>query len=126
MCLRFAAGGRSGLLGRNHESLPGTTPLETRLGLKFRDPSPQQTWGVEPSARIVDNQDQIATSLLEIETPGFTTFDVRCFKRHGPWLLTAGIENFMDKNYREHLDYRSGRGVFWPGINFYSGVELTC
>ena len=123
---RFGAGGgRSGILRLNHESLPGITPLETRLGLRIHDPTPQQNWGLELSARIVDNQDQIAASLQEIETPGFTTYDIRFFKRHGPWLFTAGVENLTDKFYREHLDYRSGRGVFRPGINFYSGVELT-
>lgn len=122
---RFGGGGRSGILGRNHESLPGITPLETRLGLRFRDPSPAKTWGLEVSARIVDDQDRIAASLEEIETPGFTTYDIRFYKKRGPWLFTAGVENFTDKNYREHLDYRSGRGVFRPGINFYSGLELT-
>lgn len=27
--------------------------------------------------------------------------------------------------YREHLDYRAGRGVFQPGVNFYFASELT-
>lgn len=117
--------GRSELLGRDHESLLGITPLESRVGLRFHDPSPQGTWGLEVAARIVDDQDRVATSLEEIETPGFTTYDIRFFKRSGQWLFTAGVENFTDKYYREHLDYRSGRGVFRPGINFYSGVELT-
>ena len=90
---------RSGVFDRNHESLPGITPLETRLGLRLQDPSEDRRWGVELSARIVDDQDRIAASLGEIETPGFTTYDIRAFRRHGPWLLTAGIENFTDKNY---------------------------
>jgi iron complex outermembrane receptor protein len=117
--------GRSGVFDRGHESLPGITRLESRVGLRFHDPSPTQNWGLELSARIVDDQDRVATSLEEIETPGFTTYNVSFFKRSGQWLFTAGVENFTDKYYREHLDYRSGRGVFRPGINFYSGVELT-
>ena len=117
--------GRSGIVGLNRESLPGITPLETRIGLRLHDPSPQQNWGLELSTRIVDNQDRFAGSLEEIETPGFTTYDVRFFKRSGQWLFTAGLENFTDKHYREHLDYRSGLGVFRPGINFYTGVEVT-
>jgi outer membrane receptor protein involved in Fe transport len=40
-------------------------------------------------------------------------------------LLLAGIENLTDKYYHEHLDLRTGRGVFQPGINFYFGFELT-
>ena len=34
-------------------------------------------------------------------------------------------DNFTDKQYHEHLDLRTGHGVFQPGINFYFGVELT-
>ena len=38
-----------------------------------------------------------------------------------------GIENFTDKTYREHLDFRSLSGIqiFQPGINGYFGVERT-
>lgn len=122
---RFGGGGRSGILGLDHEPLPGLNPLESRLGIRLHDTSPKKTWGMELSARIVDNQDRVATSLEEIETPGFTTYDLRFFRRHQGWLFTAGIENLTDKGYREHLDYRSGRGVYRPGVNFYSGVELN-
>ena len=57
-------------------------------------------------------------------TPGFTVWNLR-----GYWdvrenvLVWAGVENFTGKFYREHLDYRSSRGVFRPGINFYVGSE---
>ena len=45
-------------------------------------------------------------------------------------LLTAGVENFGDKLYREHLDPISGNliGVgplFRPGTNFYFASQLT-
>jgi iron complex outermembrane recepter protein len=42
-------------------------------------------------------------------------------------LLVSGVENFTDKNYREHLDFRSanGRQVLQPGVNFYFGSEWT-
>jgi outer membrane receptor protein involved in Fe transport len=122
---RFGIGGRSGILGMDHEPLPGITPLESRVGLRFHDPSDSRNWGIETSARIVDNQDRFASSLEEIATPGFTTYDIRCYKRHGAWLFTAGVENLTDKYYREHLDYRTGLGVYRPGINFYSGFEVT-
>lgn len=121
---RFGLADRSDVAGRDRESLPGITPLETRLGIRFHDAAPQQNWGIELAARIVDNQDRVAASLEEIETPGFTTYDIRGFRRFGAFLITAGCENFTDKFYREHLDYRTGRGVFRPGINFYSGVEV--
>ncbi|MCA9050493.1 MAG: TonB-dependent receptor [Planctomycetaceae bacterium] len=122
---RFSAGGRSGILGRNHEPLPGITPLESRLGLRFHDPIPVPQWGLELAARVVDNQDRIAASLEEVQTPGFTTYDVRFYRRFGAWLFTSGIENLTNKYYQEHLDYRSGLGVFRPGINYYAGLEVT-
>jgi outer membrane receptor protein involved in Fe transport len=77
---------------------------------------------------VVDDQDRIAASLLETPTAGFAVFDLR-----GYWQLTerllviAGVENLTDRNYREHLDYRtqSGLSMFQPGVNFYFGSELT-
>ena len=107
------------------EPLPGISPLEMRLGVLLHDPTPADRWGVEWAARVVDNQDRVATTLQEIRTPGFTTFDLRSYVRSGDWLVTAGVENFTDKFYREHIDYRSGLGVFRPGINFYFGGQTT-
>ena len=39
--------------------------------------------------------------------------------------MIAGVENFTDKFYQEHLDYRTGRGVYRPGVNFYTSFERT-
>jgi len=67
--------------------------------------------------------------LLESTTPGFTTWDLRGTWR--PWqrkavTVVGGVENFTNKNYREHLDFRSlsGSAVFQPGINFYLGGDV--
>ena len=106
--------------------MPGIPPLETRLGVRLHEPGVQPGWGVEFEARVVDNQDRVAASLREQETPGFTTLNLRTFWRpEDNLLLVAGVENLTDKFYREHLDYRSGRGVYQPGINFYSSIEIT-
>jgi len=42
-------------------------------------------------------------------------------------MLVAGVENFTNRNYREHLDFRSpgGQSVFQPGVNFYLGTEWS-
>ncbi|QEG40538.1 TonB-dependent receptor [Roseimaritima ulvae] len=107
------------------EPLPGIAPMEARLGCLVQDPSPEDRWGVEFMARVVDNQDRIAATLQEIETPGFTVYNIRTYQRYGTLLVTAGVENLTDKFYREHIDYRSGLGVFRPGVSFYFGGELT-
>jgi outer membrane receptor protein involved in Fe transport len=57
-----------------------------------------------------------------------TVWDVRGYWRVTDHLLTtAGIENFTDKNFREHLNFTSQNGlvqVFQPGLNAYVGAEL--
>ncbi|TWU42042.1 TonB-dependent receptor [Novipirellula artificiosorum] len=116
---------RSGNLDVESEPLPGISPLETRLGILLQDPSPEKRWGIELMARIVDNQDRVAATLEEIETPGFTIYTLRTYRRIDQWLLTAGVENLTDKFYREHIDYRSGYGVYRPGIGFYVGCEVA-
>lgn len=109
----------------DREPLAGIPPLDALVGLRLHDPE-NNRWGVELTTRIVDNQDRISASLQEIATPGFTTWDARTYAYvREKLLLTAGVENFTDKFYREHLDYRSGRGVFRPGINYYFGAEVN-
>ncbi len=120
-------GSFSGILGGAEEPLPSIAPLESRAGIRLHEPCEQPTWGVEFTARIVDDQDRVATSLLESTTPGFTVYDIRSYWQvNDCWLLVAGVENFTDKNYREYLDFRSpsGRQLFQPGINFTFGSEL--
>lgn len=120
----------SGLIGSDSEPLPGISPLETRIGLRIRNEVEDPSWNVEVSARIVDNQDRVASSLLENATPGFTVFDVRGTYRPeftDNLVLVSGVENFTDKTYREHLDFLSPNGIsiLKPGVNFYFGADLT-
>lgn len=120
----------SGIGGGDSEPLPGISPLETRIGFRMRDDAQSPSWNLELAARIVDNQDRVATSLLENATPGFTVYDLRGTYRPGispGLLLVFGLENFTDKTYREHLDFRSlsGVSVFQPGINAYFGTDWT-
>jgi iron complex outermembrane receptor protein len=124
----MARGAFTTLGGSSEEPLPGISPLESRVGIRLHEAGAEPSWTVELSARIVDNQDRVAQSLAESPTPGFTVWDIR-----GSWqafddlLLVAGVENFTDNNYQEHLDFRSQNGirVFEPGVNFYFGTDLT-
>lgn len=114
------------LATNDDEPLPGIVPLEARVGLRWREPVADPGWGLELEARIVDNQDRVATSLYEQVTPGFTIWNLRGFWRpYDDFTIIAGVENFTDKYYREHLDYRSGLGVFQPGSSYYCSTELT-
>jgi len=118
----------SGIPGNSTEPLPGIYPLDGRLGFRLHEPAPQPRWAIELAARIVADQDRVARSLLESPTAGFTVWDFRSYWRPGDrWLLVAGVENFADVRYQEHLDHRSpsGLSVFQPGVNFYFGTQAT-
>jgi outer membrane receptor protein involved in Fe transport len=113
------------------EPLAQIPPLEMRTGVRIHPPTTNRRWQVEISARTIMGQNNVATSLQELPTPGFTVFDVRSYWQVKDWwLLTAGVENFGDKLYREHLDPISGNvlGVdplFRPGTNFYFASQMT-
>jgi outer membrane receptor protein involved in Fe transport len=97
------------------------------LGLRWHEAGLDPSWGVEIAARAVAGQYRVARSLFETPTAGFTTWDVRGYwQPHDCLLLVAGVENFTNRNYREHLDFRAenGNAMYQPGINFYCGTEL--
>jgi len=118
------------VVGGDREALPQIPPLEARLGIRLNGDFWERPYGIELSARVVDDQERIARSLAESATPGFTTYDLRTFWRPKNNLtVLAGVENFTDKDYREHFDFRSAnptaQSVRQMGINFYFGTELT-
>lgn len=109
----------------DEEPLYAIYPMEARVGLRLTDPC-EGRWGMEFSARIVENQDRIASSLLEQETSGYTTYDLRAFlQATDSLLIVAGVENLTDENYQEHFDTRNLTNVFQPGANYYFGSELV-
>ena len=119
-------GPRSLTQGSDDEPLAGFSPLESRVGARVHEAGSDPRWNVELSARMVAQQSRVAFSLGERETSGFTTLDLRGnWKVTRNWSMFAGIENLTDRFYREHLDLRTGRGVFQPGISGYFGSELV-
>jgi len=125
----FPRGAFGGIAGNAIEPLPGILPLEARLGLRFEEPVESPAWGIEVSARLVDRQDRVAVSLLESPTTGFATGDLRGYWRPREGLyLAAGLENFTNTRYREHLDFRSlnqAIQILQPGANFYTSAEIN-
>ncbi len=118
----------SGVPGPAEEPLPAISPLTSRLGVRLRDPVDHKRYGLEISTRLVHSQTRVATSLLETATPGFNVWDLRGYwQANRQLLLIAGVENFANANYREHLDFRSPDGIqmFQPGVNFYAGGEVN-
>jgi len=121
--------------------LPGIAPMDGRLGIRLHDAQSSGRYGFEAGARIVDNQDRLGTirlagnvpTVVELPTPGFTTFYLRAYTQARSGLnLVGGVDNLFDKNYLEHLDLRlaaqslGGFGplqVLSPGITPYAGIE---
>jgi outer membrane receptor protein involved in Fe transport len=108
------------------EALPGIAPLNTKAGLRFHEPGQNPRWALEYFARMVATQDLFAASLNEQRTGGFVVHNLRGYwQARENLLLLAGVENIGNLQYREHLDLRTGNGVFQPGINFYFGMKVT-
>jgi len=125
-----ARGAFSGIVGGSSEPLPSMPPVESRIGLRMHDTSQERRWNIEVSARVVDNQDRVASSLLETATAGFTTWDTRAVFRARKikgLVIATGVENMFDLRYREHFDFRnsSGVSVYQPGANFYVSTSLN-
>lgn len=109
----------------NNQPLAGFPPLEARIGIRFHEAAQNPRYGLEVVARVVGQQDQVAVGLGEKPSAGFTIYNWRSYWRvRQGMLVTAGMENVFDHNYREHLDLRTGLGVFQPGRNTYVGMEL--
>jgi iron complex outermembrane receptor protein len=120
-------------LSRN-EALPNIFPMDVRVGVRIHEASRQPRWGTELNVRMVQGQHRVAATLgdpatlgtNELPTAGFTVVDIRGYYAITKNVLaTAGIENLGDRFYREHLDYRSGLGVFQPGLNGYMGLRVN-
>jgi outer membrane receptor protein involved in Fe transport len=114
-----------GLPDPDSEPLPNIPPLDVRLGMRLHEAGKQPRYGLDVIWRLVAQQREVAASLLEQETAGFQTWNIRSYWQYNEQvLLTAGIENVFDKFYREHLDLRTGLGVYQPGRTAYVGLEL--
>ncbi|HND55300.1 MAG TPA: TonB-dependent receptor, partial [Pirellulaceae bacterium] len=121
----FAPTGPRSLNTSKEEPLPGMPPLEGRFGVRLHEASRRPVWMVEFETRVVDQQDRVAASLWEQPTPGFAVFNLRGYVRPAErFMLLAGVENLGDRLYREHLDYRTGLGVFRPGVTGYVATEI--
>jgi len=108
----------------NSLNLPQMPPLNARLGIKF---SVLNYVNADLNTVLFDKQNN--TAPLEFDTPGYVTFNAEFgssrFKT-GPvfFQVFAGIENILDKEYRNHLATNRGGIVVEPGRNFYAKLKL--
>ena len=99
---------------------------QARVGLRLHQPTTNPRWGVEYTARMVATQNLFASYLGEQRTGGFVVHYLRAYWQPRDNIqVLAGVENIGNLQYREHLDLRTGFGVFQPGINVYTGVRVS-
>jgi len=83
------------------EPLWGIYPFNGRLSVKVFDPE-QDKWGMEFIARFVHRQDEVATSLSELPSAGFSVYDLKGYYRLRKNIrLSLALENLLNRDYYE-------------------------
>lgn len=109
----------------NNLDLPQMPPLNGRLGVRGLITN----YIIFDIASLLFNgQDKVAPG--EIPTPGYATFNIGLnstqfdIYKYIKLQLFAGVENLLDKAYRNHLSTNRGSITIEPGRNFYFKVGL--
>jgi outer membrane receptor protein involved in Fe transport len=96
------------------QPLPLVPPFEATFAARTR---PARSLWVEPEVRVAAAQDRPA--LGEVATPGFAVVNLRTGLVLGRTDLVLGVDNVLDRSYRNHLD---AVRILAPGRNLYARV----
>jgi iron complex outermembrane recepter protein len=114
------------------EGLPGVAPLTGVVGVRLFEPH-HDRYGVEINGRLVAAQNELADSLGELGTPGYTVWNVRGWVRLSDRLtINSAVRNIFNKDYTQHGslaigDPRTGAIFFVPepGVSWVTSVEVS-
>ena len=120
-----------GYRSKGSEGLPGMPPFWAVAGARVFEPE-HERYGVELSSRLVARQNYVADSLGELETPGYTVWNLRGWVKVSERLTIAtGVRNLFNRNFTEHgslaiADPRTGAIFFTPepGVTWTMSVEV--
>ncbi len=106
----------AGIVDRDLPELP---PLSGQLALRW-EPG---RWYVELAGVAAAEQRRVDSGLQETPTPGWWIANLRGGIELGNFWLIGGLDNLLDRAYREHLSYqrdpfRAGVSVLEPGRSF--------
>ncbi|RPI19109.1 MAG: TonB-dependent receptor [Ignavibacteriae bacterium] len=109
----------------NDLDLPQIPPLNGSIGLKA---AAGKYANLDFSVMFFARQNKIAAG--EVETPGYVTLNLYVqsmpIKFSGVKInLYGGIENILDKEYRNHLSTNRGTITQEPGRNFFAKIGLS-
>jgi outer membrane receptor protein involved in Fe transport len=106
-----------------NEPIGGIPPLYGLLGIRYK----HARFNLDSYIRFAGQQDRLSDDDLddlripEGGTPGWYTLNLRAHLPLTPhFRLHLGIENILDRNYREH-----GSGINAPGRNFIISVRFS-
>jgi outer membrane receptor protein involved in Fe transport len=100
--------------------LPAVPPLEGGLTLR-RDMSGSIRW-TEAEWEGAFRQDRVASSIGEVQTPGWGVLNLRAGAHLAGSDVSLGVENMFDELYRGHLDPYT---LYRPGRNFFARVSRS-
>jgi iron complex outermembrane recepter protein len=102
------------------DDLPEIPPMEMRAAIRWEGTHTQNPY-TEFGMRFAYKQDKIDPAFGEDATPSFAVLHLRGGVEIRPgWVLEAGIENLLDREYHEHLT----REVLLPSGDLAAGDEV--
>lgn len=111
------------------EPLPGIYPFNGRIALRVSDPE-KDKWGTEFTTRLVNSQEEVATSLAELPSPAFCVFDLGGYYRVRENIrVSLTLENLLNADYYEPgslvILNSAGQPTFIrePGFSAILGVD---
>jgi len=114
-----------GLNQKDDQNLPQISPLNGILGIEY---VPLDWMSADFSAILFSNQNKVATG--ELTTPGYAIFNLK-FNFVNLKLanikagFSVGIENILDKEYRNHLSTNRGFIISEPGRNIFLRANIA-
>jgi|WetSurMetagenome_2_1015567.scaffolds.fasta_scaffold07312_3 hemoglobin/transferrin/lactoferrin receptor protein len=109
----------------NNLDLPQMPPLNGRLGIRGQVINYLM---FDITSLFFNRQDKVYAG--EVPTPGYATFNIGLSStqldiyKYVKLQLFAGVENLMDKDYRNHLSSNRGSVTVEPGRNLYFKMEI--
>jgi iron complex outermembrane recepter protein len=109
-------------IAANNDPLPLMPPFKSITAVQYT----YRRFSVKAECEAATKQNQISPTFGEIKTPAYGIFNMR-----GTYSINfsekvlsinSGVENLLDTNYREHLDWG---GIPRSGINFYVNVKFS-
>ena len=106
------------------EALPLVPPLNGRLGVRFT----HSLFSLDLISTLFAEQDRTAS--WELTTPGYTLFDAYVTSRSFALgqiqaMVFLGVENILDRDYRNHLSTNRGSIMVEPGRNVSIRFQLN-